>query len=274
MNIKNVNVMTLAHKVRKALNLEGNYAAQMKYAMQKAWAIKKGQVKYEDVVGIVEEENEAACTVEMADTKVKITEKDSERIEDRRIKIVRVSDRYCINQAIGEKGYSISYIKDDGITYSLAVLKLNYDLTLAITKFLVYSIPEIKTQAQAKTALFIIKNKITKIEDYKKFNRSMPHSDTKKAAKEIVSNKSDKDLLKKYNYIMTIHDGGIVFVTNRKGVTTCKDYSELLNRKMNKKQTEMFIAKNISKFPKGGVVKHTYDFFGEVEGISFIREYK
>lgn len=39
---KELNVMRLAHKIRKELGLEGHYSVQMKIAMKYAWDIKKG----------------------------------------------------------------------------------------------------------------------------------------------------------------------------------------------------------------------------------------
>lgn len=51
---KEVNVMSLAHKIRKELCLEGNYSAQMKMALSYAWAIKKGTATIESILGSTE----------------------------------------------------------------------------------------------------------------------------------------------------------------------------------------------------------------------------
>lgn len=48
--------MKLAHKIRRELKLEGHYHAQMKEALELAWAIKNGKVTYEEVVGLEIEE--------------------------------------------------------------------------------------------------------------------------------------------------------------------------------------------------------------------------
>lgn len=51
---KELNVMSLAHKIRKELCLEGNYSAQMKMALSYAWAIKKGTATIESILGTTE----------------------------------------------------------------------------------------------------------------------------------------------------------------------------------------------------------------------------
>lgn len=51
---KELNVMGLAHKIRKELALEGDYSAQMKMALSYAWAIKKGTATIESILGTTE----------------------------------------------------------------------------------------------------------------------------------------------------------------------------------------------------------------------------
>lgn len=66
---KELNVMGLAHKIRRELGLEGDYRAQMKMAMLYAWSIKKGVKTLEEVLG--EESTEAAApTYNVANTTV------------------------------------------------------------------------------------------------------------------------------------------------------------------------------------------------------------
>lgn len=51
---KELNVMALAHKLRRELGLEGDYRAQMKMAMCYAWSIIKGVKSLEDILGSTE----------------------------------------------------------------------------------------------------------------------------------------------------------------------------------------------------------------------------
>lgn len=48
---KELNVMELAHLIRKELKLEGDYRAQMKMAMLYAWNVKKGIKSLDDILG-------------------------------------------------------------------------------------------------------------------------------------------------------------------------------------------------------------------------------
>lgn len=64
---KELNVMGLAHKIRRELGLEGDYRAQMKMAMNYAWAIKKGVKTIEDILGTTEA---TAPTYNVANTTV------------------------------------------------------------------------------------------------------------------------------------------------------------------------------------------------------------
>nr|DAU23742.1 MAG TPA: hypothetical protein [Caudoviricetes sp.] len=64
---KELNVMGLAHKIRRELGLEGDYRAQMKMAMSYAWAIKKGSKTLEDILGTTEA---TAHTYNVANTTV------------------------------------------------------------------------------------------------------------------------------------------------------------------------------------------------------------
>lgn len=48
---KELNVMGLAHKIRRELGLEGHYSVQMKIAMRYAWAIKKGTETIDNILG-------------------------------------------------------------------------------------------------------------------------------------------------------------------------------------------------------------------------------
>lgn len=64
---KELNVMGLAHKIRRELGLEGDYRAQMKMAMSYAWAIKKGTKTIEDILGTTEA---TAPTYNVANTTV------------------------------------------------------------------------------------------------------------------------------------------------------------------------------------------------------------
>lgn len=43
LTMENINVMVLAHKLRKEMRLEGHYHAQMKIALKAAWSVIKGQ---------------------------------------------------------------------------------------------------------------------------------------------------------------------------------------------------------------------------------------
>lgn len=51
---KELNVMKLAHKIRKELGLEGSYSVQMKMALSYAWAIKRGTETIENILGTTE----------------------------------------------------------------------------------------------------------------------------------------------------------------------------------------------------------------------------
>lgn len=51
---KELNVMGLAHKIRRELGLEGHYSVQMKIAMKYAWAIKKGTETIDNILGTTE----------------------------------------------------------------------------------------------------------------------------------------------------------------------------------------------------------------------------
>ena len=59
--VKEMNVMTLAHKLRRELGLEGAYSCQMKMAMKYAWAIKKGQTTLEELLNITTSATEATA---------------------------------------------------------------------------------------------------------------------------------------------------------------------------------------------------------------------
>lgn len=61
-NQPELTVMQLAHKIRREEKLEGHYHAQMKYALAKAHAIKKGVIKQE-VIKIYEEQEEQLSEV-------------------------------------------------------------------------------------------------------------------------------------------------------------------------------------------------------------------
>lgn len=54
-----VNVMSLAHTIRRELGLEGHYQAQMKLALSLAWEVKKGLTTIEAVLGTAVVENVA-----------------------------------------------------------------------------------------------------------------------------------------------------------------------------------------------------------------------
>lgn len=47
-----MNIMTVAHIIRRELKLEGHYHAQLKIAMSYAWKIKKGQMTLEELLNI------------------------------------------------------------------------------------------------------------------------------------------------------------------------------------------------------------------------------
>lgn len=104
------NVMSIAHTIRRLLKLEGDYSAQMKYAMKKAWAIKKGLITMDSVVeqAVVDKciEN-TAPEAPVANTKTQepkttsVTEtkpapQPTETVEQRFIKFDRVEDKFSI----------------------------------------------------------------------------------------------------------------------------------------------------------------------------------
>lgn len=286
-----MNVMCLAHEIRRALNLEGDYHAQMSYALKKAHAIKAGVIRIEDVIDIVEKE--AACTTApksntngtVVKLKTKVSVGDKNNVEDRMIDAYKITDRYYINHNVYRNypGYTISYLKD-GIAYALSSYskEITFNEVRKVAIYLSKYIPEIVTANDKTIAAAILKHRCYCNEHMdmyckgilgKKKEEPKPQpKPEQKVEKEIKidANTSDEDLLKKFNYIMTIH-AGIVFVTNRKGVTTCTNYNEKLGRNLTVQQTEVFIAKNISRFPKGGVVKHRHNFFGGTPGFHFIK---
>ena len=47
-----MNIMKLAHRIRRELKLEGDYRCQMSFSMKKAWAIKRGGITLESILGI------------------------------------------------------------------------------------------------------------------------------------------------------------------------------------------------------------------------------
>lgn len=81
---KELNVMALAHKLRRELGLEGDYRAQMKMAMCYAWSIIKGVKSLEDILGSTEA---AAHTYNVANTTgeqeaaLSLSNKEDEEIE-------------------------------------------------------------------------------------------------------------------------------------------------------------------------------------------------
>ena len=120
MDINSLNVMALAHKIRRALALEGDYAAQMKYAMQKAWAIKKGKLNFHTFISgqadvITNKEQKPAVNnnvqpkqqVEQKTIKEKDTKpvKDKENINDGRymLKYMKSEDNKSIFGIIGSE---------------------------------------------------------------------------------------------------------------------------------------------------------------------------
>ena len=67
---KELNVMGLAHKIRRELGLEGHYSVQMKIAMGYAWAIKKGNLSLEELLNNTESTEATAPTYNVANTTV------------------------------------------------------------------------------------------------------------------------------------------------------------------------------------------------------------
>ena len=71
--VKEMNVMTLAHKLRRELGLEGAYSCQMKMAMKYAWAIKKGQTTLEELLNTTTTTEATAPTYNVANKTVEET---------------------------------------------------------------------------------------------------------------------------------------------------------------------------------------------------------
>ena len=136
--MRKINAMSLAHEIRKELNMEGDYRAQMKYCLTKAWQVLKKEITIEEVLGI---EQEAACTTNEPESKQII-----------------ISDRYYVEDK------SIYYIKNNKsfrlVTYKDISLKKVVDIAI----FLSRCIPEMNNDMQKNTAKRILKNKITSID--------------------------------------------------------------------------------------------------------------
>lgn len=73
-----MNIMTVAHIIRRELKLEGHYHAQLKIAMSYAWKIKKGQITLEELLNIPAINETAAPTYnavnEEVNSEVAVTE--------------------------------------------------------------------------------------------------------------------------------------------------------------------------------------------------------
>lgn len=121
---KELNVMGLAHKIRRELGLEGDYRAQMKMAMSYAWAIKKGTKTIEDILGTTEA---TAPTYNVADTTVEqeaavTTEHDGVEYTLEIVEVSKGSFKMALTQL---SSGAVKYTKNVITAPSLSVAYLN-----------------------------------------------------------------------------------------------------------------------------------------------------
>lgn len=121
---KELNVMGLAHKIRRELGLEGDYRAQMKMAMSYAWAIKKGTKTIEDILGTTEA---TAPTYNVANTTVEqeaavTTEHDGVEYTLEIVEVSKGSFKMALTQL---SSGAVKYTKNVITAPSLSVAYLN-----------------------------------------------------------------------------------------------------------------------------------------------------
>lgn len=121
---KELNVMGLAHNIRRELGLEGDYRAQMKMAMSYAWAIKKGTKTIEDILGTTEA---TAPTYNVADTTVEqeaavTTEHDGVEYTLEIVEVSKGSFKMALTQL---SSGAVKYTKNVITAPSLSVAYLN-----------------------------------------------------------------------------------------------------------------------------------------------------